>query len=386
MSNILLFRRSRSIRDEAARWLVSIEEGLSPEEKAALEVWLTADAAHARALLHQARLWDDLGVLTELSTVFPLQAHLTAPRSSFAATAGVLAASLAVVAVAAGLYFGEGLWSQRGPEPGSTQVSGNASRAGTPKESVGADRDASTPRYVTKVGERLTANLSDGSVVTLNTQTVLELRYSAGERRVLLLQGEATFEVAHDADRPFRVDAGDRIFQALGTVFNVERGRQGIVELTVTEGRVLMIKPESHGVPGAAPSTSAAGAADSQEGLTVGAGQSALIENGVEHIRAYSLPEIERQMAWKNGMLIFRGERLVDALAEVERYAPVVFVVLPELDDIRVGGYFRTGDVDGVLLALKESFGIEARRLEDGRVQLRTGKAQSASGRLTQEK
>lgn len=147
-----------------------------------------------------------------------------------------------------------------------------------------------------------------------------------------------------------------------------------------------MIKPESHGVPGAAPSTSAAAAADSQEGLTVGAGQSALIENGVEHIRAYSLPEIERQMAWKNGMLIFRGERLVDALAEVERYAPVVFVVLPELDDIRVGGYFRTGDVDGVLLALKESFGIEARRLEDGRVQLRTGKAQSASGRLTQEK
>jgi transmembrane sensor len=385
MSNILLFGRSRSVREEAARWLISIEEGLSPEEKAALEVWVTADAAHARALLEQARLWDDLGVLTELSTVFPLESHLPAPRSSFAATVGVLAASLAVLAVAVGLYFGKGLYLQRGLEPVATQIAGNPSQAGTPDEASDAERDSSTRRYATKVGERLTANLADGSVVTLNTQTVLELHFSATERRVLLLQGEATFEVAHDADRPFRVDAGDRIFQALGTVFNVERGRQGVVELTVTEGRVLMIKPTSPAVPGAAPSASASATGEAQSGLTVGAGQSALIENGVEHIRAHSLPEIERQMAWKNGMLIFRGERLADALAEVERYAPVAFVVLPELDDIRVGGYFRTGDVDGVLLALKESFGIESRRLEDGRVQLRIGKARSTSGRRAQE-
>lgn len=380
MSNVLPFRRNRTIREEAAQWLVSIEAGLSVDDKAALEAWLTADAAHGRALLEQARLWDDLGVLTELSTVFPLDSHVAARRRSMRVPAGAIAAALTGLAVCGWLYLGVPRPLHSGLESAQTVVGDGVGQIRAPENGTLVEPDAATRRYETTVGERLTANLIDGSVVTLNTQTRLELRFSAGERRVLLLQGEATFEVAHDADRPFRVDAGDRIFQALGTVFNVERGKQGTVELTVTEGRVLMFSPEPVDPSGAPRLATGPTPAASPPGMTVDAGQSALIENGVQRIRAYSLPEVERQLAWKNGMLIFRGERLASALAEVERYTPVSFVVPPELDDIRVGGYFRTGDVDGVLLALEESFGIESRKLQDGRVQLRARKSRSVSG------
>ena len=79
--------------------------------------------------------------------------------------------------------------------------------------------------------------LADGSIVTLNTASRIETRMNGQERTVRLLEGEAFFEVAHDATRPFRVYAGDGMTVAVGTAFSV-RLNKNAVEVVVSEGKV----------------------------------------------------------------------------------------------------------------------------------------------------
>src|SRR5690606_5015875 len=113
-----------------------------------------------------------------------------------AAAAAMLAATL-----------GAGVWISRTPaDPGPPPV----------REAAPAAK-----RYATKVGERLNVRLEDGSIVALNTATVLEVAYSPGRRDVRLVRGQALFEVARNHDRPFIVTAGDRRVTALGTAFDV---------------------------------------------------------------------------------------------------------------------------------------------------------------------
>jgi ferric-dicitrate binding protein FerR (iron transport regulator) len=84
--------------------------------------------------------------------------------------------------------------------------------------------------------------LADGSVVTLNTGSILMygVDEQAGERRVVL-RGEAYFEIAKDADRPFIIDAGAAVVQVLGTSFNVRAYEDNaVVEVTVSTGLVSM--------------------------------------------------------------------------------------------------------------------------------------------------
>ena len=80
--------------------------------------------------------------------------------------------------------------------------------------------------------------------------------------------------------------------------------------------------------------------------------------------------EIEVQLSWQHGMLVFDGEPLEAVLLEIGRYTTVVFAPDASIRSVRVGGYFRAGDVDGLLLALRESFDIDSRQTADGRIAL----------------
>jgi len=82
--------------------------------------------------------------------------------------------------------------------------------------------------------------LPDGSVVTLNTDSLIEVQYTQTERTILLLRGEGHFEVAANEARPFLVCAGDQVVRAVGTAFNVELSATSDVEITVTEGTVTI--------------------------------------------------------------------------------------------------------------------------------------------------
>ena len=99
---------------------------------------------------------------------------------------------------------------------------------------VGRDGDQPIIATNSAQGEK---RLADGTRVTLMDGARIETRFSDGERRVILHDGRARFEVAHDASRPFLVEAGDSVTRALGTIFEVDL-RADVPRIALVEGSV----------------------------------------------------------------------------------------------------------------------------------------------------
>jgi len=345
MSKLVQLRNPRMVREQAANWLVSLEEGLTSDERTRLEQWLAADPAHAQALMRMAEHWDGFDELAELADILPLNRR--PQRRGFTLKLAAIAAAVLVI-VASGLFI---MW-QRGERAGvaSASIAAAAVSGSSRSATVDGGEPGVSRKLQTYVGQQLTVPLADGSVVTLNTNTSLDVQYFDAERRITLNRGEAIFSVAHDAARPFRVHAGERVVQAVGTVFNVKLESQDDVRVTVTEGKVKVVDR-----PTAA-----------QRELFVGAGESAMLSEAKPQIRRIETAQIEASQAWQHGVLIYQGETLDTVIADVSRYTNVRFSIADDsIRNKRVGGVFRAGDVDGLLLALRESFGIEPRREGD---------------------
>src|SRR5690606_34501615 len=123
---------------------------------------------------------------------------------------------------------------------GGQQVFAPSSSADSATENV--------QRYATAIGQRRDVVLDDGSLVTLNTDTLVEVRYSHARRDVRLLQGQAMFHVAKNPERPFIVSAGNRRVTALGTAFDVQVRRGGEVQVLLVEGRVRVEPSQRRGI------------------------------------------------------------------------------------------------------------------------------------------
>ncbi len=358
MNNLVRFPSRQRANEEAASWLVALDEGLSDAQYRDLEKWIEADPANAEALLRLARAWDALDPLSELAEIFPLERYGQPQRKAWH-TWRAAAAVLVVIGIGAALAY-TFLPTLRGTETASISTPADASSA------AGADAaELESRTYRTAIGERLSTRLADGSEIMLNTDSQLDVEYSATERIVVLNRGEAIFRVARDPARPFGVRVGERVVQAVGTVFNIKRNTQDDVEVTVTEGQVRVMHPANR-IAGNRPTV--------VPELTLVAGDLAVLRDFGDQVRRIEPVQIEANLSWQHGTLVYRGETLVDVLADMGRYTTVQFRIDDDsLRDRRVGGYFRAGDVDGLLLALRESFGIELHRegdvvvLTDGR-------------------
>jgi transmembrane sensor len=208
----------------------------------------------------------------------------------------------------------------------------------------------------TKVGERRVVALKDGSRVTLNTASTVEVSFSGAERRVRLVRGEALFEVAHDARRPFLVDAGGARFRALGTAFNV-RLRPDVVELTVTQGVVGVAAGE--------------GAVETRVAARIAAGGGAVVRSGAVAPTVLDDQHLRQRTAWQDGVLEFDGESLAQVVGEFNRYRRQPIVIGDaRLEALRIGGRFEVDEADKFLAALTSSFPIEAIATADGGVLL----------------
>jgi transmembrane sensor len=315
-----------------------------------------------------AEVWDAFDALEELAETFPLlQRGDQRPKAPVALKLAACAAlALLAVGVSATLYL---LWGRAGNPVGKPVVVAQqqvvAPRRETPPAAVGAV-EPSVHNYRTTVGSQLSVPLADGSVLTLNTDTSLDVAYTASLRLIVLKKGEANFNVARDPSRPFQVQIGTRLVQAVGTEFNVKLGSlKEDVRVTVSEGTVKVLDPQ-------APQSRHKSAAAHTE-LLVRAGEEATIGDGGERVRRIEVSQIEASNAWQRGMLVYKGETLDTVIADVSRYTTVRFSISDEsIRSKRVGGVFRTGDVDGLLVALRESFGIDARR--EGNVIVLTAK------------
>lgn len=208
----------------------------------------------------------------------------------------------------------------------------------------------------TGVGERRLVTLADGSRVTLNTASTVELAFTDKVRRVRLVRGEALFEVAHDSRRPFLVEAGAARFRAIGTAFNV-RLRPDVVELTVTQGVVGVVTAD--------------GAVDQRMAARIEAGAGAVVRSGAVAPTALDGQHLRQRTSWQEGVLEFDGESLAQVVGEFNRYREQPIVIGDaRLESVRIGGRFEVGEADKFLAALTSSFPISAIPTADGGVLL----------------
>lgn len=353
MSNIHQFTPKDLILETAANWISAIDRGLNKVEKEQFKLWMLQSNAHQDAVYELAKLWDELSVLNELSTLFPHKNN-TEEKSKWVFSYGIAASLFAALMICSYLLVNL--------ETGYNQALAKVNY---------------TKIYKTKVGEQATYVLPDGTIVQLNTNSLLEVAYSKERRQLLLSRGEGRFNVAKDATRPFSVMAGDKSFTALGTVFNVQRNTSSHLELVVTEGKVMITDPS---VAVDANDFKAYQLADNStqkirkiNANIVLSGEKAIIEKSVTApIKRLSADDVQRDLAWQNGMLIFNGEQLSDALNEVSRYTATRFELSSaELANIKVAGVFKAGDVAGLLESLKTNFSIDHERLGEHVVSLK---------------
>ncbi len=377
--NIVEFADRGAIEREAGEWLIRLdsENPLTDEEQAAIREWYARSPVHRQELKDLAAFWGKMNILTELSV--PLEKTPAARGSTGlgqwfdlaggARRAGALAAVLLV-----GITAGLGYWWAKDPLLDTNGL------------------------YTSVVGQQRTISLADGSVIQLNTDTRLRVAYDAEFRNISLLQGEAYFTVAKNRERPFRVRAGGGLVEAVGTAFSVYL-KNSDISVSVTEGRVALatVKPAAESAP-ASPDRDDKRREDRparysvEESLgTLDAGKSAVIKIArsapdlsgvtdrlaepptVELVHQLDKNRLQRQLSWRNGLLIFAGDPLQEVVDEISRYTTLrIEITDPEIKAIKIGGQFRVGDTDGMFDSLETNFGLRVIRLGDGHVQLAT--------------
>jgi transmembrane sensor len=212
---------------------------------------------------------------------------------------------------------------------------------------------APNERYETQIGEVRSVALSDGSSVSIDAKSRIDIAFDAKHRDVHMQSGKALFRAVHDAQRPFRVIVGDVVVTDIGTTFQVaDDDPSGDVDVLVTQGAVRVDSP--------------AGQVD----LTAGqrARFSKLAANGPrpKTVRIASV-DIERMLAWRDGRLELDGETLDSAVADINRHSRLQLRVgNAELGRESLYGSFRMDDAVGFARAAAVSLGTDARTEPDG--------------------
>jgi len=205
--------------------------------------------------------------------------------------------------------------------------------------------------YETATGEQTIVRLDDGTQVHLDTATRLRVRYQKAERRLVLERGQALFIVAHDAGRPFRVEAGETEVTALGTTFDVRREDAG-ARVTLVTGSVAVTDTKT--------------ATPRQWRLAPGQ----QLRTGGRAPRPEPV-DAAQTTSWSEGRLIFRNTPLREAVAEVNRYLPDKIVLSAGAPGtVAVNGVFDAGDRDAFVAAASDLFDLQARPEAGGGVRL----------------
>ncbi|WP_293751811.1 FecR domain-containing protein [uncultured Paraglaciecola sp.] len=388
MDKITVFPRSSVLEDEACQWIIKFESDDEPSKQdiQQLNAWLSKSPVHKQTLLRLSKTWSDMDVMSGL--MIPLGHSLKPSQSklkTFALTPLLFMAGIfRVLANKTKTLFGPIIIL-----PAVTLViMFSLSFLGT-----SITPELPNNMYITSIGEHSSHTLEDGSVLTLNSNSQVEVNYTLSKRVINLLRGEAHFDVTSDPDRPFEVYADNRMVKAIGTAFSVYRLKNNI-EVLVTEGKVALAIIEStlFVKPGSLPK----GRASVEQTLSANpientvtviaslvAGQSISIpissnSDSVDSVDSLNTPVIEyaqgdlvRKLSWLDGRLVFAGESLEEVVAEVSRHTPLLIEVTdPELKKLRIGGQFQAGETDALFDVLESGFGIKITRLNKGHVQL----------------
>lgn len=349
MSRIVRLKTQTQIDNEAAVWTWRLDSGeLGTVERSELEAWLREDIRHRRTLEELGCAWS---VLDRLAEHVPANANSAAPAPDRRwrlcgdpkpATPRIRRYWQAAAAAVLLLGLGAVIWSARRPGP---QV------------------------ISTTVGQQRHVMLADGSRVTLNTDTRLAVKLTPRRRDVYLSRGEAHFDVAHDASRPFFVHAGDTVIRDIGTQFEVRLDSNRDIDVLVNEGQVEVRGPAATAGP-----VDRGGTRGGNAGWVraLSAGEQLFIAGPHTELTSVSPQQIADDLAWRDGALVFEAEPLSQALAQVGRYTQARIVLTgPKVASLRISGRFRTNDVAGFFQALQAALPVRVSQPEPGVVYIR---------------
>jgi transmembrane sensor len=300
---------------QAAEWAARVDNGpLSAEEQGSLDAWLSADSrrlgayAKARAVFAHVQRAKALGANYEAG-------EFAAPRAKAPTglsrrqlwMGGTAAAATVALTAGVGLQLGRGVRTKR--------------------------------------GEVRLVPLPDGSSMTLNTASRATIDFSKTERRVHLIEGEALFDVAKDAGRPFLVTAADTQVRAIGTSFVVQCLGNQPVQVLVREG-VVEVNRE---------------AASAQAPVRVAANTRAVAAaDGAVEASAVAPAVVSRELVWREGLLAFEDMPLTQAVAQFSRYSDTQIVVDPVLAEETVTGLYKANDPAGFAEAVAAALDVHA--------------------------
>ncbi|GAA0467332.1 FecR family protein [Parasphingorhabdus litoris] len=330
------FDTSNSVEEQAAHWFARLRaDNAGRSDQKRFKAWLEESPRHAEAYALQEEVWtamqdsavdDDILAMRQSALAMPAAANNNGWLKY-----GAIAASLLVLAISVVIFnpfqFGNG--------------SGNID----PVDQLAQAEPQASPIYKTAIGQRSTVNLPDGSVVELNTDSLIQINFSNERRDVILLRGEALFEVAKDASRPFVVEADGKLVTAIGTTFSVRRADDEI-RVTLIEGIVTVDDEDREDA-----NPNAVGTKQLRPGEQ-------LVALGDQPFKV-SMINTDAVTSWKDGRLIFDNEPLGAIVQEVNRYSTRKLVVGDAtLSDMRVSGIFQVGSVDSFAAALEASFPV----------------------------
>ncbi|QGZ65108.1 FecR family protein [Paraburkholderia acidisoli] len=351
---VAIARRTRRIRAEAAVWVVRIDAGRAARDDSRLLRWCARSAEHRAGFDAALEQWRNADALREAA---PAPAHAPAPTSvpadtreprrhssrpsrwRFALTGP--RAAFASLLIAGGL--GAALWLH-------------------------------APDFATRPGEMRTLALADGSVVRLDADSAIDVRYSPSERRVVLARGRAAFDVRHGDTRRFVVQAGGGETVDIGTAFQVStapllatqgadrvtgttRGEAALV--TVTQGRVAVRNP--------------AGRTEASAGQSVAYGDASHAPGRVD-------VDLFSATAWQRGRMVFADTPLAEVVAALNRYWPGHLVyVRGRAASLHVSGNFATDAPAQAVATLAETLRLQSTQIA-GRIVLLSA-ADSAADR-----
>lgn len=303
-----------AVREAAAEWHVRLGGDAAGEaDWLAFEQWLAKDSRHLAAYEAVEQVWQDLDAAPAgaRSNVAPFR------RPSRRGAVGWIAAAVAGLAAASvmvGVYL---------PGPAQEQI-------------------LSAP-----LGERRTYDLQDGTHVILNGGSRLSVSMSRRERKVVMADAEAVFDVAHEANRPFVIDAGDRQVRVLGTEFSV-LNHAGLVSVTVRRG-LVEVRP-AQGQPGRV--------------ARLAKGQSLIHRAaGGDEMRRVD-PDLA--FAWTQGRLVFQDTPLEEVADTLSRYTGKPVTVAPEARRMPVTAVLSIKPGDDMVRDLTAFLPLEATRRTDG--------------------
>ncbi len=352
-----------AIAEKAGEWLVASEEGpLDSQDSAALAAWLKTSPVHIEEFLGVSAIARDLKE-ARTDPEYSLEAILARARADDGVPAPVQSLWRRIkAAFRGGRAHG---WLTAGAAMAACLVLSvglvmwNARPTAHP--SVLANMTAL--HFATRHGEQLTRRLADNSVLHLNSDSAVTIRYDKTARFVMITAGQADFEVAHESGRAFRVIAGSAEVVDLGTNFDV-RLEHDFTVVTVVEGRVavgpspMLTKFGTNSVP-------------QSRFVQLGADQQIRVTEG-EWPAAPVAVDAQSATAWLHRQIVFDHEPLERVAAEYNRYTSrPIEIVTPALRTLQISGVFATDDPEAFIAFLRSLKGV---RVEVTATQIRVSR------------